>query len=383
MKGFIMSVIYFSDDVEFLKNHIAINVLTSSDSDAKIIVAPGMQARVLTSCTDESSQSFGWINRELIESGERRSQINAFGGEDRFWLGPEGGQFSIFFKPGYPMDVEHWQTPEPIDWCTWEKVSGSAGSAVYNKSFNITNAFGTVFKIEANREINVLDKRAIEKALSIKLPEGVKHVGYETLNTLKNVGTNAWEKDGGLLSIWILGMMNPSPETTTIIPFKHGSEEELGPILNDAYFGKVPVDRLKIENDIAFFKCDGNYRSKIGISPLRSKAMLGSYAADTGALTIVTCSQPEGVEDYVNSMWEIQQEPFKGDVINSYNDGALTPGGEQLGPFYELESSSPAVATEPGESFTHTHRTFHFEGSKAALEQVCKAVFGISLQDIL
>jgi hypothetical protein len=376
-------MIYFSDDVEFLKKHIEINVLTSSDSDAKVIVSPGMQARVLTSCTAESSQSFGWINRELIESGERRSHINAFGGEDRFWLGPEGGQFSIFFKPGDPMDVEHWQTPEPIDWCAWDKVSDSSDSAVYNKKFSITNASGTVFKIEANRKINVLGKSAVENTLSIKLPAKIKYVGYETLNSLKNTGTNTWSKDGGLLSIWILGMMNPSPETVAIIPFKQGSEDELGPILNDAYFGKVPEDRLKIGDGTAFFKCDGNYRSKIGISPLRSKAMLGSYAADTGALTIVTCSQPEGVEEYVNSMWEIQEEPFKGDVINSYNDGALTPGGEQLGPFYELESSSPAVVAEPGESFTHTHKTFHFEGSKEALEKICQAVFGISLQDIL
>jgi hypothetical protein len=33
--------------------------------------------------------------------------MNAVGGEDRIWLGPEGGQLSIFFAPGvpYPGDV--------------------------------------------------------------------------------------------------------------------------------------------------------------------------------------------------------------------------------------------------------------------------------------
>ena len=40
----------------------------------------------------------GWLNREAIASGERKEHINVFGGEDRFWLGPEGGQFSIFFR---------------------------------------------------------------------------------------------------------------------------------------------------------------------------------------------------------------------------------------------------------------------------------------------
>jgi hypothetical protein len=37
--------------------------------------------------------------------------INVFGGEDRFWLGPEGGQFSIFFaKDGvvyFRADASH------------------------------------------------------------------------------------------------------------------------------------------------------------------------------------------------------------------------------------------------------------------------------------
>jgi len=33
---------------------------------------------------------YGWINRELVASGKRQKHINAFGGEDRFWLaGPE------------------------------------------------------------------------------------------------------------------------------------------------------------------------------------------------------------------------------------------------------------------------------------------------------
>ena len=58
-------------------------------------------------------------------------------------------------------------------------------------------------------------------------------------------------------------------------------------------------------------------------------------------LTLVQYDQPEGATDYVNSMWEIQKEPFAGDVVNSYNDGPPAPGAKPLGPFYELETSSP------------------------------------------
>jgi hypothetical protein len=35
-------------------------------------------------------------------------------------LGPEGGQFSIFFRQGVPFEFENWQTPAPIDWGSWE-----------------------------------------------------------------------------------------------------------------------------------------------------------------------------------------------------------------------------------------------------------------------
>ena len=53
----------------------------------------------------DAGQSFGWINRELIASGKMQPHMNVFGGEDRFWMGPEGGQFSIFFAKGAEVRV--------------------------------------------------------------------------------------------------------------------------------------------------------------------------------------------------------------------------------------------------------------------------------------
>ena len=52
--------------------------------------------------------------------------MNVFGGEDRFWLGPEGGQYSLYFKPGDPFDLDHWQVPDAFDWGAWEIASQSA-----------------------------------------------------------------------------------------------------------------------------------------------------------------------------------------------------------------------------------------------------------------
>ena len=130
-----------------------------------------------------------------------------------------------------------------------------------------------------------------------------------------------------------------------------------------------------------FFKADGNKRSKIGISPKRAFPITGSYDAENGVLTVAHYSLPEENDSYVNSLWEIQEEPFSGDAVNSYNDGPLE-NGDQLGPFYEIESSSPAAALQAGASLTHVHRTFHFTGSRKDLDQLSQGIFKLSIEEI-
>jgi hypothetical protein len=166
-----------------------------------------------------------------------------------------------------------------------------------------------------------------------------------------------------------------------VIPFAPGPEEELGPVVNDAYFGKVPPDRLIVESDRLFFRADGRHRSKIGISPHRAAPVCGSYDPERGVLTLVQLTLPIA-HDYVNSMWEIQDEPYGGDVVNSYNDGPPEPGAKPLGPFYELESSSPALALEPGESHVHVHLTVHFQGPADALDPIAWAALGVGTAEI-
>ncbi len=81
-------------------------------------------------------------------------------------------------------------------------------------------------------------------------------------------------------------------------------------------------------------------------------------------------------------MWEIQKEPYVGDVVNSYNDGAPAPGEKALGPFYELESSSPALELKKGEQGIHIQFTCHIEGDIESLEPILMQVFGISIDDV-
>ena len=193
----------FGDDVAFLQKYTDLVVLRDQAGAARVAVAPAWQGRVMTSTAGgEGGASFGWINRELIAASKLQPHINVFGGEDRFWLGPEGGQFSIFFAPGAKFEL-------------------------------------------------------------------------------------------------------------------------------------------------------------------------------------VQFTKPAGVTDYVNSLWKLQDKPYGGDAANSYNDGPPAPGAKPLGPFYELESSSPAAALAPGQSLTHVHRTLHLSGAEKDLDVVARAALGVSLDEMM
>jgi hypothetical protein len=373
----------FSEDVAFLKDHTEVIVLADKTGRSKVAVAPDFQGRVMTSSADgESGQSFGWINRELIGSGKVQPHINARGGEDRFWLGPEGGQFSIFFAPGATFDLEHWFTPATIDTEAYKVISKGADRVKFEASLVLTNYSRTRLEVKVEREVRLLNSVATWKKLGLKPREGVNLVGYETDNRITNAGRQPWKKDTGLLSIWILGMFNPSPGTVIVAPIREGPEADLGPKVTSDYFGAVPPERLAVKEKFVFFSGDGKFRSKIGLSPKRSRGVIGSYESSAKVLTIVQFTQPEGVTDYVNSLWKLQDHPYGGDAANSYNDGPPSPGAKPMGPFYELESSSPAAALEPGRSLTHVHRTVHLSGEERVLEEVARVTLGVSLAEI-
>lgn len=373
----------YQADVDLLGSHVEVVELVDTTGQARVAIVPAYQGRVMTSTAGgPDGWSLGWINEELIASGQTLEHINPYGGEDRFWLGPEGGQYAVFFQEGAPFDLENWQTPPLIDTEPFDLVEADTGQAVFRRESSLVNRAGFTFDLRIDRIVRLLSPDAVSVRLGADVPDLVDLVAFETENRVTNIGQAPWKKETGLLSIWVLGMFPPSPGATVVIPFVPGSEDALGPIVNDAYFGKVPADRLVVEKDTLFFRADGERRSKIGIPPRRARQVCGSYDPERRVLTLVWLTIPEGATDYVNSMWEMQDEPFAGDVVNSYNDGPPEPGAKPLGPFYELESSSPALALGPGESHAHVHLTAHLQGSAEALDPIARAVLGVGVTEI-
>ena len=304
--------------------------------------------------------------------------MNPYGGEERIWLGPEGGQFSIFFKKDTTFKLENWFVPAELDHGPFEVANKDAKSITLGKKVKLENYSGTIFNAEITRKVTLLSRNKINEYLGIKIDRSVHVVGYQSENRLKNIGNDCWNKEGGALSIWMLSMLNPSSEVTVVLPYKKGDR---GIIVKDDYFGNVPESRLKVSENAVFFLADGKFRSKIGISLQRAVPIIGSYDAKNNILTLIEFSLPENISEYVNSALKIQEEPFSGDVINSYNDGP-SDDGSPLGQFYELEASSPAAFLEPDEHIFHIQRTYHLEGSEKVLDVFTKSLLNVSIEEI-
>ncbi len=365
-------------DAAFLKKHINNTVELWNEEGARVLLTADYQGRVMTSSTSgDSGNSAGWINYDLIAAGKFRDQFNPVGGEERLWIGPEGGQYSFYFKKGDSFHIKNWQVPPVIDTVAYQITHSDSTSVEFSQKAIVTNYSGTEFNIFINRNIRLLDEAALNSRLQANIPGNVKWVAYETENIIKNMGENAWKKETGLLSIWLLGMFTPSDETVAIVPFHN--RKDVKDFITDNYFGQIPAGRLIIKDSVLLLKCDGKHRSKLGLSPAIAKPLAASFDFKRNILTIIFFDiDPNG--DYVNSRWELQKQPYKGDVVNAYNDGPLEDGS-RLGPFYELESSSAAKPLQPGEAQTYRQATCHFEGDYAALKTLAQHLLGVDLDN--
>ncbi len=375
----------FDEDLAFLNAHGKTLVLTDPDG-GKVALSPQYQGRVMTSGVSGAGRSLGWINRSFIEAGKTGTQFDNYGGEDRFWLGPEGGQYGLYFAPGKPFSFDEWQTPHELQEGAWTVAGQTPDRVVFTRTMKVTNWSGNELTLAVERTARLLSRDDAKQVLGVSLPstkEALGYVAFETKNEIRNGSKAPWKKDTGLPSIWILAMFAPASDAKVVIPFETHTPKQ-GEIVNDRYFGKVPTERLTVNEEKGFLtlKADGKVRGKIGLGPERAKNVAGSYSAEAKLLTIVHYDGPKKKAPYVNSMWEMQKEPYKGDVINSYNDGPPAPGKPPLGGFYEIETSSPAAELANGGSLVHTHRTFHFVGEPDVLDPIAKKVLGVSLAEI-
>lgn len=371
----------FGYDLNYLSKKDSVILLCANDGKAQVLVSPKYQAKVFTSTTDGNlGKSLGYLNYKALEAKDFDEHMNGYGGENRLWLGPEGGKYSIYFKPETKQIYDNWHTPKPFDIEAWNVISASDKSVSMSKDMEVTNYLGNLFQVKIDRDISIIEPSEIASLLGIELSSSIKTVGYLTDNVLINNGNTEWTKETGTICIWMLDMFNTAPNSLTIVPFNEGSENQLGAIATTDYFGEIPDDRLKIENGLLFLKTDGKCRNKLGMNALRTKSIAGNYDPDSQRLTITTFeTDPQGT--YLNQEWNPDKNPLIGDAMNAYNDGPLEDGNI-MGPFLEVESASPAAFLKPGASLSHKHNVFHFVGNDNDLSLITEKLFGVKIAEI-
>jgi hypothetical protein len=373
----------FSEAVELIYdsgNHAI--VLNAQRSPASVLLAPELVGRVMCSTFDRNGGlANAWINKTAIQLGKVDPVFNNFGGEERFWLAPEGGPFGLEFGKK-ESKFENYCVQPGMSTIAYKVSAQDDKSAVMEADLCLENHNGTQFELRVQRRISLVESCPYTQAAG----GIIELAGFQSENTVLNIGTKAWTKAGGTISMWCLGQLLEHPHLSIIVPVRPGWGAESSPPTVDEYFkdfcidGKFPSNRRANFDSFVLLKADGAVRGKVGIKRERAAGRLGSYDPDANCLTIVDHDFYPELE-YPTGFWKDYENAFDGDALSVYIDGPEYPGG-RLGVSYELETLSPALFLRPQEEFSYRNRTFHLRGNPQDLEVISQRFLGPSLSQI-
>ena len=238
-------------------------------------------------------------------------------------------------RPSTPSPTPSWSRPS-------ERVS-------FRKKMSLTNYSGTAFDVELRRVVRLLPEADAWARVGQAPTTGVRVVAFESDNRITNAGASAWRKETGLVSVWILGMFQPSPTTTVVVPFKAGhgrgaraeGERRLlrpGPGQSARRRGRRPVlpGRRPLPQQDRHLPRAG----EVGARQLRREGRRAhdrrsSTARKAPPTTSTRCGRS-------------RTEPYGGDAVNSYNDGAARARPEAARPLLRARDLVAGRGLEAG-----------------------------------
>jgi len=380
-----LSLHTFDGTLTLLENYTNAVLLTTSSGEGRLVVAPDYAGRVMMAgWTGEEAPRLGWVNAPVVTGREINPAFINYGGAERLWLSPEAGQFGLFFKPGDPFDLDHWMTPTTFNSEPFEVLFKNSHLISLGRDMRLNNYQGTPFRFRVLRSIRLINRVDLLNTHAIALSHRSRFVGYETTNELINRGFSKMTMQDGLVSLWILSQFDANPDTWVLFPFKSAAEGGQEPYVKADYFGAVPPERLMVEPNLgcALFHCDGRRRTKIGLSQSNTRNAIGSMDFRRNILTVMLFNLPERATFYANNSWEIQKEPYKGDVVNSYNNGPEGVDADVPECFYELETLSTVKELAPGHRLEHVSTVLHFTAPFDELNEISKSLLAVDLEAV-
>lgn len=315
-----------------------------SESDALIVVTPGLGARVLVvSPTGKSGENLLWTNPALSDTAVDWN----FGGA-RTWIAPE--------DKFYLDRQNNWFVPAQMDPGHYEITAHTSNQIECANEFTIRNQEQVEYHVKIIRNIKTL------KALN-NLPNSVKFAGFEFTHSIQNLGHLTWGKQVDFMGLWSLIQINPGG--TLLVPIK---TETPTPYRN--YFNIFTDSYLRETGPLLSIKIDGKFRGKLGIAPTAAGKWL-CYVCDRGPSSYLIIKEfavdPSGT--YLDHPWGKATE--YGDPVQLYNDDG------QMGGFGEMECHAPAQVLKSQAQQTYSAKVTFLAGPLNVLQEFTEQQFKI------
>lgn len=339
---------------------------------AAVAVAPSLVGRVMCSTFDSSAgEANAWVNQAAIEKGKVDPVFNNFGGEERFWLGPEGGPFGLMFGQK-KSSFDNYLVQPGMTSLSYQVAGKDERSVTLKAEMALRNTRKTEFSLRVERRISLL----ADSPYAVEIPGTADSVAFQSENVVTNIGGAPWTRESGTLAMWCLGQFLEHPHLSVIVPVRPAGGGFSSAPTVDEYFkdfclgGVFPPERRINYDGHVILKADGKVRGKIGVKKERAGGRLGSYNPNNEHLILVDHDfYPES--DYATGYWRSYSDAFDGDALSVYIDGPEKLGGP-TGLSYELETMSPALFLKPGQSFAYRNRTFHLRAGRESVGFVCR-----------
>lgn len=341
----------------------------------RLLVAPALAGRVLTSVFRDGTEA-AWLDRRAIAAGYGTpARFHNFGGQDRIWLGPEGGPFGYFFAPGAKCEPDAWRAPRLIDRGSWRLLTRDRLGARMRLEGTIVDASGGRMRVRIVRDVRALGRADVEERLGARLPRSVESAGSESSQVLTRLSAAPLPPRPALPQLWVLGQFPCGPRAVVFAPLRAGARSAVKPF-EDRYFGPPGPRRiLYTAGDggppCVLFRADGRLRSKFGVPVRHSSGIAGAFDPQRELLTIVRFDVHPAAP-YGSFLWSPRARELRGgDVFQSYNSGD--------GTCFELESVAPASPEAGSKARAHRHATLFLRGNPRVLRNFLRERLRIRL----
>ena len=363
-------------------------VLCGSDSKKIVVVAPSLVGRVI--CTGSGGlhgTTDSYISEDQIAKGFTKSLPGAkwasFGGEERVWLAPEGGEYALFFSKGKPQTQENYTVPESLNSTKFQvtEISADGKSVTFTAGMSLVNFIGSRFDLEVSRTISLVESCPYVQEFKGK----IDFVGFESHTYIKNIGKKPWTKKTGAMSIWTIGQFLAKDNSVVIMPYRCGSNEVLGAPVSTEYFRLLTLDGnptprrfWTVENNVVLLKASGVVQTKLELMAKRSLGRIAAIDLKGFVMNILDFDFYPELEYVASYPLPYDGNPYVGGAASTFVLSKLHP----VSPSYELECCSPALFLQPGEKFGHVARTYRLRSDKNSLITICKRYFNADIKTL-